>query len=502
MNWSWSVIRRKISKRWATRKPISTANRVERRAALLALLLVMAGPWRYGFAEAAPENHVLTGVLNATLTETPGARPNAIAAGNVALVVESRTENGRSWFRLLVSDGSHGWVAAAPENLRPAIIRPVIDPFLLLEHNPDETPIEASSQIKAGSEPGQVLGASRQSQPPSLEAMRIPERINPAIQPWLWLKFGESSGYAPLDWIAIDWDSSIASDGSLVTALDHLALHGMIRKPFLAPVANLLARAAPKRSAPIYILSDNGAPLRRATSNMDWTLPEMLVRQDAVRDGIDSLIVYAAPDRARLFSFRNGDASPVNILVEEDRPFTSRVETRDLDGDGKPEWLLEVISTYGDGYYSRLWILAGNSVESAVKFTAIPLSRSSGERDGDMEAAWWLDPENRLWIGRAEKRRTAGSCLRYEKQAVVPCGSQRSFAVAVLAGDASFSGARQRWLEWRATVPAGIFPVGEGSDLRWIVGRPFLDKDSARAWTKQQVDAKLVFWPAGSSDRR
>lgn len=447
------------------------------------------------------ETRVLTGVLNGTLAETPGARPNAVAAGNVALIVESRVENGRPWFRLLVSDGSHGWIAAAPETLYPAVIRPVIDPFVLLEHNPDETPVEAGSRIKVESETGQVLGASRRSQPASLEAMRIPERLNPAIQPWLWLKFGALSGYAPLDWITIDWGSSPAA-GALATALDRLALRGVIRKPFLGPVADLLASAAPKRSAPVHILSDDGVALRRMTSDTDWTLPEMLVRPDGVRGGIDSLVVYAAADQARLFSFRNGAASPVNILVEEDRPFVSRVETRDLDGDGKPEWLLEAVSVYGDGYYSRLWILAGNSVESAVKFTAIPLSRSSGESDGDIEAAWWLDPENRLWIGRAEKRRTTGSCLRYTEQTLAPCGPQRSFAVAVLAGDASFSGARQSWLERRATVPAGIFPVAEGGDVRWIVGRPFLDKDSARAWTKRQAGAKLISWPAGSAKPR
>ena len=501
MNWNWWVTRRKISKPRATRKPISTASQVERRAALLALLLA-SGLWRHGIAETALEPRVLTGVLNAPLAETPGARPNAVAAGNVALVVESRVEDGRPWFRLLVSDGSHGWTVATPENLQPAVIHPVIDPFVLLEHNPDETPIEASSQIKVESATGQVLGDSRRSQPASLEAMRIPERLNPAIQPWLWLKFGESSGYAPLDWVAIDWGSTAARDGALATAVDHLALRGVIRKPFLTPVADLLTRAAPKRSVPVQVLSDDGVSRHETIPDVDWTRPEMLVRLDVRRGGIDSLVVYAVSDRARLFSFRNGDASPVNILVEEDHPFANQVETRDLDGDGKPEWLLEVVSTYGDGYYSRLWVLAGNSVESAVKLATVPLSRSSGESDGEIEAAWWLDPEHRLWIGRAGKRQTTGSCLRYVKQTLVPCGSHRSFAVAVFAREPRFSVARQIWLERRETVPAGVFPVIERTDLRWIVGHPFLDKDSARAWTKRQAGAEMIVWPASSGNSR
>ena len=74
-----------------------------------------------------------------------------------------------------------------------------------------------------------------------------------------------------------------------------------------------------------------------------------------------------------------------------------RAQSIDLENDGTPEWLLEVVGTYGDGYYSMLWVLRQSAAD--LQIDRIALSHSSGEVPGPAtDAAWWVDSDLKLWI--------------------------------------------------------------------------------------------------------
>ena len=66
------------------------------------------------------------------------------------------------------------------------------------------------------------------------------------------------------------------------------------------------------------------------------------------------LAVFAA-EAARLLLFVESGKPNLGIVQSEDHPRMVRVILEDLNGDHRPEWLLEIASRYGDGFYSTLW---------------------------------------------------------------------------------------------------------------------------------------------------
>ena len=68
----------------------------------------------------------------------------------------------------------------------------------------------------------------------------------------------------------------------------------------------------------------------------------------------------------------------MQAVVESYPPLVTAFATADLDADGADDLLLELVQTYGDGWFSTLWIVDGTSTADAFRMASIPLG-GSGE---------------------------------------------------------------------------------------------------------------------------
>jgi hypothetical protein len=442
-------------------------------------------------ARVESTTHVGSGFLHATLAQVPGGPKTAEAGGSLGLLLETRSVNGATWRRVITSDGSYGWTATEPSKLYEGVIRPALDHFVLLQQNPDRGPVETSPQVNPATASGAVTGASESSHPPSMEAMRVPGRLSPNVLPWLHLRFGDVSGYAPLAWVAIDWANEKRDPSpSLEAVIRSLDVKGIVIKPFLGPIRETLAHAGPAAGSSLFVYLDATTPLNPAQVYSNWQDAEILVRpSDAAGPAL--LVVYGKA-RDRLFMFHGSSGSVLQVLAEAESAYPSHVETPDLNSDGNADWALEVVSTFGDGFYSTLWVVDGSSGETAPKFNSVPLSRSSGEADGDVAATWHVDAENQLWVMRADEKKNACTCYQYSNSKLVPCPTARKIALVALAESKSYAIARQAWLSFRPEHGVALFAIRRDSGLLWIVAKPFLNAAKAREWSKDRPNANVI----------
>lgn len=158
--------------------------------------------------------------------------------------------------------------------------------------------------------------------------------------------------------------------------------------------------------------------------------------------------LYAALDGGlHLFSGKFGTSFGVRFLSasadtsmprEEDILHIAKVEAADLNGDGRPEWVLEIRRWHTDGHYRQLAVL---SMGSRLHALFLGLDGFTGDTEGGNSAgAWWNSsgPSRRLYLASAvEDTAKAGMTLTsvlVEKDGRIRVAKDPSYAVAFPGG--------------------------------------------------------------------
>jgi hypothetical protein len=430
---------------------------------------------------------MLAGVLETQVSTTPGQPVSSKVNGNLAVLLEVQEVNGQKWQHILSSDGTQGWTYKPLGEPQATVARPVRVPFSLLSRSPDDPEFNSALElsIPPGSE-AEVLGGSRASRPASPGDMMVPERLNRSIGPWLKLKVGASTGFAPADWVSLTWNYKKSQTASIQENLEQLGCRGSVRKPFLGPVMDALKTLAPPPGTTVKRFEADKS-LASAVSPQKWDQPEMVVcSPEAKAAGIATLVVFSQ-DKSRLFTFIDSSGKASHVLMEEGSPYVSQAERADLNHDGATEWLLEVVNTFGDGYYSTLWVVNGKSATGELQIVRFALSRSSGEETNSaIDAAWWVGPDNRLWIVTAGKTTNIESFTCDGKICRAPANATQN-SIVILFDGATYELAAQKRLELtNAGNPVGLFPMRSSGGLHWVVAQPFERLPEAQDWAKKK----------------
>ena len=377
---------------------------------LLSVLLVVSG---CSYREQPPEATqrtlgIVQGVLGLELSDSPGSPPNRAIRGNLAIVVESRPDKKVAWSRLVTSDGVHGWTSSGLVPSSAVEVEPLTHPFTLMNKSPDAQDFSENAEeipIANGTK-GSILGASSKSRVSSTRSLMVPERLRRDQLPWLFLEFGSDEGYAPIDGVTLTWPAG-SGNGTLEDTMEAAGMRGLVWRPFLGPVKSRLMELAPRPGADGYFMDGTAVAARQAKLPESWDGVEVIYRE------ANALLIVFSSGTARLFRFISSGAATSDIFAPNDEPYPGRVMRMDLNADGNPEWILEIVGVYGDGYYSALWVIDGMSGLDGLKSARLPLSHSSGEKAGDAEATWEIAPDGMIRVTRTKGEGRASSQYRY-----------------------------------------------------------------------------------------
>jgi hypothetical protein len=300
----------------------------------------------------------------AALSAEPGAPPVVRPATNLAFVVEHRGAAAR----VLAADGTYGWTAASLPAPSPVTVECPPESSPLFRRSPDDVSPETGELAPATERNGTLLGASTQGYPASQQLLLAPRRFQ-VVMPTLHVRCG-IDGYAPPEWLQLQFQSPPFD-----------AVEGLVRRPFIGPaVKTLLARRPAPADAGLTFLEDQ---LVAQPSGTSWMDVEAFYRDPG--DATRTFAVYAAGSE-RLYDFSKPG---VRLHFPMYAPYVARVMSL------KGEWIVEVVSIFGDGAYSTLFHVRENG---SVAFQ--PLSRSSGEVAADTRASWGVI-DDQVWIARA-----------------------------------------------------------------------------------------------------
>jgi hypothetical protein len=467
---------------------------LRRGLAALALAALAGGCGAQGLVE---------GVLGLMLSPSPGQAPALQAQGGVALRLEQVQLQGSLWQHLLASDGSHGWTAQPLGAERAVSGRARGDGLELLPVPPGHVDFLSSvgQPVPIGAT-GRLLGGSRDSQVADTQDQMLPAWLNPSLAPWVRWVMGDVDGWAPLQQVALDWAGySAPADGSTRSILGAWGLQGLSRAPFLAPVAPALKRLAPADGTPALDLS--GAPGQvagRSVLRGDWQGPLNAYRAaSAPAGGLAALLVFGQ-GKARAFVLQGANGTTAVALADEDSLSILRLEEVDFDGDGRPEWVLEVAGLYGDGYYTELWVVDGRSTLGSPRIQRHALSRSAGENPGGTQnAGWAIGSDRTLWVWRSAATGSRLSALRYGRGGLTAAAG-RTPALVLLGEDDSALAAQQRRLQVLTTAPgAVVLPRHTATGLRWITAVPAASPAKAGRWAAERslpaASVRKLPWP-------
>jgi hypothetical protein len=439
----------------------------------------------------APTTGMVGGVLGVQLASRPGGPPSRELESNFALLLGSREIDGSVWSHLLGADGTHGWTAKALGQPQPTTAVPASPALSIFSKSPDDPDFDSASEIPL--EKGAVaniIGGSTKSRPPSVRSLMIPERLNRSIAPWLELKVGASSGFAPAEWLSLRWPVENAATGNLADRLRQSGFTGITRKPFLDPIAEVLKKAAPTPGTTLQHCESADDPLDRRVSSSKWDQPLATIL--AGDKGSQGLVVEFADAESVLFTFVGNAGNESHVWIEQGRPYVLRAQLVDLENDGTPEWLLEVVGTYGDGYYSMLWVVKQSA--SDLQIDRLALSHSSGEVPGPpTDAAWWVDSDRKLWIIAAGAETTAQS-FSYKHGLVSSPVKRTTKGLVVLSEHPDYDSGMASRLKMSDVANApGLFPIRSAGTVHWVVARPFEQVTEAREWaSKHSLPAASV----------
>ena len=439
----------------------------------------------------APTSGMVGGVLGIQLASRPGGLPSRELEGNVALLLGVRETNGSVWYHILGADGTHGWTAKALGQPQPTTAVAASPSLSISTKSPDDPDFDSSSEIplEKGAV-GNIIGGSTTSRPPSVRSLMIPERLNRSIAPWLELKVGNSSGFASAEWLSLHWPVENATTGNVADTLRQSGFTGITRKPFLDPVTEVLKKVAPALGTTVQHCESADGPLDRKVSSTKWDQPQATIL--AANTRAQGPVVEFADGESVLFTFIGSAGNESHVWIEQGKPYVVRAQSIDLENDGTPEWLLEVVGTYGDGYYSMLWVLKQSAADLLID--RIALSHSSGDVPGPAtDAAWWVDSDRKLWIVAAGTETTAKSFI-YKHRLVPYQVKGATKALVVFSDNPDYDSGMESRLKMPAdTSPPGLFPIRSAGTVHWVVARPFERLTEAQDWAvKHSLPAHSV----------
>jgi hypothetical protein len=443
-------------------------------------------------APAAQQGDIVGNVAGLPLSPTPGTKAQLVLRASPALVLAVQKDGtGQEWARLLGADGSLGWTSQHLNAGSPAKItaRGMVE---LSDRSPDQPSFsEGIEAFQVSASDAKISGATAKSRVPSLDKLMIPARLNPFLAPWLEIQAGPRTGWIAPSELQLTWGTGMEST-NLTQVMDALGMDGIVRAPFLGPVQTALVKHAPRAGDRVLhfdnILSKPAATMLDASN---WHQPELLLRTPRYR-ALPAEIAIGFRDSAGTALVFVGRGAAV---VREGNPIVVAHHSADLDGDGRSELVLQLVSTYGDGYTTALWIVNGRSRENGPNIATVTLGGSGGEPGSStIDAYWWVDSAA-VWVARVESGRVEFAQVAYAGAA----GARRKLkaAYAVIAGEfSSREAAEQRAItlerEWQRPVP--VFPwSSETKQQHWAVGRFFRTHAAADAFRKQ---AGLLKQPA------
>ncbi len=416
-------------------------------------------------ASAVQPGDIVKGVDGLAVASAPAAPNQTVLRGSPALVIAVRGQ----WTRLLAADGACGWTSRQFSGAAHARIagRAQLE---LSERSPDDPSIEPGIEtFQAAAKDASIIGASRKTRVASPRQLILPPRLNPFLTPWLEIRSESRSGWIVPAELPLEWGEP-AGAGDVASAMDRLGLNGIVREPFLGPVREAFLAS--------YHASASVLRFENISSK-----PERVLSSDAAVQALNALVRLApgwvaafSGDRGFVFLFSNAGAA----VVSEGTPIVARAAAADLNGDGKPELVLQLASIYGDGYRTALWIVDGDSGKG-LAIASAPLGGSSGEPGGgSVEAAWWIDAST-LWIARVDAKRVEYELAAYGTSKEPP---RRAYA-AVAGRFPSRDAAERRAIALRDggnfSVQTFPFRLANGP-VEWAAGRLFQEQAQAKAW--------------------
>jgi hypothetical protein len=215
----------------------------------------------------------------------------------------------------------------------------------------------------------------------------------------------------------------------------------------------------------------------------DWRGPLTAYSAASAPAGALASMFIFEQGKARAFVLQGTNGTTSVALTDDDSLSIIRLEEADLDGDGRPEWILEVAGLYGDGYYTELWVIDGRSTLGRLRIQRQALSRSSGEAPaGAQDAAWAVGSDRMLWVWRSGAKGSRLWALRYGRGKLTAT-TARATALVLLGDDDSAIAAQQRRLQALARAPSAIvLPLQTHAGLRWLTVVPATDAAHARRW--------------------
>ena len=426
---------------------------------------------------------ILTGVFDLPVSPRAGSAAALTLRGSPAIVIAREKDGaGRTWIRLLAADGSSGWTSRTLHGQPARIIAPTT--LDLSPHAPGDPAFSPSDDLlSVAAAQASVTGSSRVGRVSSPEQLKIPAWLNPFLGPWLKVQAASTAGWIAPSEVEFAWGQN-PSGQDLDPAADALGLEGIVRSPFLGALGRTLAAQSPSPGQALLRFEDiqsQSTPGAVPAGTPTWNSSNLFLRSAR------SLISFPG-SLGTAFVFPHLGLA----LVAQGHPTVVEYRLADLDGDRQPELLLQLVSTYGDGYTTALWIVDGAASQNgSLRITAVTLGGSSGEPGGStVDAKWWADApgttaRSTVWISRAQHSRVEFAALDYTASA-----ASATKAYAVVAGEFSTTetaAAKAILLSGKAPHSVAFFPwtANERGVKSWAAGRLFRDRDDAVAWRKQ-----------------
>lgn len=400
------------------------------------------------------------------------------------ILSSAKDSTGHVWIRLLAADGSSGWTSRRFQGEPARIVAPPV--LQLSPHAPGEASFSPSDdEVTVPSARTSVTGGARIGRVSSLEQLKIPARLNPFLASWLQIQSSATSKWIAPSEIGCTWRPD-RSTPDLERAAEALHLEGIVRSPFLGALGKRFDGLRPRPGqVPLHFNDIQSHSIAEATTAAQtWDHPKLFLRSTP------SLVSFPGSAGTAFVFGRVGFA-----LVAQGRPVVVDYQLADLDGDGKPELLLQLVSTYGDGYTTALWIVDGAASQNGnLRIAAETLDGSSGEPGGStVDAQWWADTPNAsarstLWIARAQRARVEFAVIDYPRSTAT--AARNAYAVVADQFLSAEAAARSSiLLSQKNSHRVHYFPwaADAAGAKSWAVGRLFRNRDDAVAWRKQSA---------------
>src|SRR5205814_8948988 len=133
----------------------------------------------------------------------------------------------------------------------------------LSDRSPDAASIsEGIEPFEVSGKDAWIAGASVASRVASPRELLLPARLNPFLTPWLEIHSGLRTGWVIPSELALEWGEP-ARGGDLPAAMDRLGFKGIVRRPFLGPVQQMLVDTASRRRGTVLEFETvSGKPVR------------------------------------------------------------------------------------------------------------------------------------------------------------------------------------------------------------------------------------------------